>query len=75
MIRLISIGLMLLCPTIGHSKELSAAQVRELFSAKGANPGAVFQLGEMGRYVLKSLVVTSGKRGEFIVKVQVEPLN
>lgn len=54
--------------------DLTPAHVRAIFSARGANPGAVFD-ADGRRYVLRSLNVEGGARsGEFVVRLRVDEL-
>ena len=53
---------------------LTPGHVRAIFSARGANPGAVFA-ADGRRYLLQSLSVENGGRhGEFVVRLKVEAL-
>ena len=63
-----------LLPARPVGDDLSPAHVHAIFSARGANPGAVFQ-ADGHRYVLRSLSVAGGgRRGAFVVSIQVDAL-
>lgn len=54
--------------------DLTPSHVQAIFSARGANPGAVFQ-ADGKRYVLRSMSVESGgHHGEFVVRIRVDSL-
>lgn len=53
---------------------LTPNHVQAIFAARGANPGAVFMLGDAGRYVLRSLSVSGGANGEFAIHIKVDKL-
>lgn len=57
----------------GQSRDLTAEQARSVLSGAGINPGTVRQIGDMGRYMLRSVDVTHGReRGEFMVRIRIE---
>lgn len=74
--RLFLVALALISPVAAMAGDISPAltpgHVQAIFSARGANPGAVFVLGDAGRYVLRSLSVSGGHNGEFEIHIKVD---
>ena len=76
MISRVALALALLgSATEAGPRGLTVDEVRYLISASGFNPGTVRQLGENGRYVLRSVAVEPGhQHGEFVVRIKVDPI-
>jgi hypothetical protein len=59
----------------GQSRDLTAEQARSVLASAGINPGTVRQIGDMGRFALRSVDVAHGReRGEFVVRIKIEAL-
>ena len=72
LLLIIAVGLM---QAHGQSRDLTAEQARNVLAVAGINPGTVRQIGDMGRYMLRSVDVTHGReRGEFMVRIRIEAL-
>ncbi len=61
--------------SFGQSRDLTAEQARSVLASAGINPGTVRQVGDMGRFMLRSVEVTHGRGlGEFVVRIKIEAL-
>lgn len=75
LIRLAAIFLSFSTLAAGEGRELTVDQARQIVAGAGLNPGTVRQIGDLGRYALRSVEVDRGHRpGEFIIRVRVEAL-
>ena len=75
MIPRIALAIVLLgSATEAGPRGLTIEQARYLVSASGFNPGTVRQIGEAGRFVLRSVSVTGGGQ-EFDIRVRIAPLD
>ncbi len=60
-------------PAFAQSRDLTAEQARGVLALAGINPGTVRQVGDLGRFALRSVAVRHGAgRGKFIVLITIE---
>jgi hypothetical protein len=58
----------------GEPRDLTAEQARSVLASAGINPGTVRQVGDMGRFMLRSVDVTKHGPGDFNVRLRIEAL-
>ena len=71
---LLVIGLMVMMGR-ANAADLTPADIQLLLSSAGVNPGTVKMFEGKGRFALRSVLVGVGsKRGEYLIRFQVEQL-
>jgi hypothetical protein len=75
MVRALVVLLLLCSASSAGQRDLTVDEVRYLIAASGFNPGTIKQIGELGQYQLKSVLVEGGKQhGEYLIRIQVTPI-